>query len=82
MNSSAVKRRTDEARSRAVFAWHTAYLTGLATNAPRSFPQTPERHFGALMQDDTPAWKRSQAAMARIAAVHNQHYREEAGHDR
>nr|DAT56435.1 MAG TPA: hypothetical protein [Caudoviricetes sp.] len=82
LNRSAVKRRTDEARSRAVFAWHTAYLTGLATNAPRSFPQTPERHFGALMQDDTPAWKRSQAAMARIAAVHNQHYREEAGHDR
>ncbi|MBP0984605.1 MAG: hypothetical protein J6A19_12850 [Oscillospiraceae bacterium] len=80
LTASAVKRRNYEARSRAAFAWHTAYLTGFAVNVPRSFPRSPEQHFRFLAQeDDVPAWKRSQAAMARIAAAHNQHYREGDG---
>ena len=42
---SEIRRRENEDRSRAVFAWHTAYLTGLAVNCPRSFPDSPARAF-------------------------------------
>jgi hypothetical protein len=72
---SAGKRRELESRNAALIAWHSAHLTGLAVNAPRSFPRTPEEYFPFLRQD-IPAWKRAKQQMARIAAAHNSRNRE------
>lgn len=66
---AAIKRRESEMKSRAAFAWHTAYLTGLAVRAPKSFPHSAAEHFTWL--DSTPAWQRSKQEMAQIAAKHN-----------
>lgn len=70
---SAVSKREEGLRSAALNAWHSAYLTGLAVNAPRKFPHTPEEYFPFLRQE-IPAWKRAKQQMARIAAAHNQQY--------
>lgn len=67
--SAAIKRREGEMKSRAAFAWHTAYLTGLAVRAPKSFPCSATEHFTWL--DSAPAWQRSKQEMAKIAAKHN-----------
>lgn len=67
--TAAIKRRESEMKSRAVFAWHAAYLTGLAVRVPKAFPRSAAEHFTWL--DDVPAWKRSKQEMAQIAANHN-----------
>lgn len=69
---SRAKQQEQDMRSRAVFAWHSAYLTGVAFNSPREFPRRPEEYF-TFLRDAVPAWKRSQQSMARIAAAHNKH---------
>lgn len=67
--AAAIKRREADMKSRAVFAYQTAYLTGLAVRAPKAFPQSAADHFPWL--DDEPAWKKAKREMARIAANHN-----------
>ena len=67
--AAAIKQREDDMRSRAVFAYQTAYLTGLAVRAPASFPRSAAEHFSWL--DNEPAWMKSKRDMARIAADNN-----------
>ena len=56
-------------KSRAVFAYHTAHLTGLAVRATASFPRSAAQHFTSL--DNEPAWMKLKREMARIAADNN-----------
>ncbi len=62
-------RTAERSRSSAMFAWHTAYLIGLAVNNPKKFPQTAADHFPWL--DERPAWVRSKEKMAQFAQRHN-----------
>lgn len=70
--SSEIRRRENEDRSRAVFAWHTAYLTGLAVNCPRSFPDSPARAFPFI--EGSTAEERSKREMRRFMERHNKKY--------
>ena len=71
--TSAVNRQAEELRRAAVMAWNTAYLTGLAVNAPKRFPQTPQKHF-AFLREGADDWRAHKAQMARIAAAHNRKF--------
>lgn len=71
---SCAKQREYENRTRAVFAWHTAYLTGCAVNSPERFPRTPERHFTWLSGNE-PDWKRAKEQMRAYAEANNKKYK-------
>lgn len=59
-------------------AWNAAYLTGLAVNAPKRFPRTPQSYFPFLREDGND-WRAGKAQMARIARIHNRKYGGVAG---
>ena len=71
--TSAVNRQKEELRRAAVMAWNTAYLTGLAVNAPKRFPRTPQSHF-TFLREEANDWRVHKARMARIAALHNRKF--------
>ncbi len=66
---SEIKRCENEDKSRAVFAWYTAYLTGLAVNCPRSFPDSPVRAFPFI--DGVTSEERSKREMRMFMQRHN-----------
>ena len=69
---SSAKRREEEMRSRAAMAWHTAYLTGLAVNAPNKFPRSPDKYFTFLSGKND--WRAHKARMAEFAERHNRKF--------
>ena len=71
--TAEIRRHEDDNKSRAVFAYQTALLTGLAVNAPKKFPKSASEHFPWL--DNEPEWIKSKRRMAQFAAQHNMNYR-------